>query len=60
VVEPHVGDWYTQVKKDTETAIERPLRVEHRLRSGAAQRSSSRRATATAWSRELVPRRCRM
>jgi DEAD/DEAH box helicase domain-containing protein len=31
VVEPHVGDWYTQVKKDTETAIERPLRVEHRL-----------------------------
>jgi DEAD/DEAH box helicase domain-containing protein len=31
VVEPHAGDWYTQVKKDTETAIERPLRVERRL-----------------------------
>jgi len=30
VVEPHAGDWYTQVKKDTETAIERPLRVERR------------------------------
>jgi DEAD/DEAH box helicase domain-containing protein len=31
VVEPHVGDWYTQAKKDTETSIERPLRVERRL-----------------------------
>ena len=30
IVEPHAGDWYTQVKKDTETAIERPLRVERR------------------------------
>jgi DEAD/DEAH box helicase domain-containing protein len=31
LVEPHAGDWYTQVKKDTETAIERSLRVERRL-----------------------------
>jgi DEAD/DEAH box helicase domain-containing protein len=31
VVEPHTGDWYTQVKKDTSTDIERPLRTEHRL-----------------------------
>ena len=30
VVEPHTGDWYTQAKKDTETAIERPLRTERR------------------------------
>ncbi len=30
IVEPHAGDWYTQVKKDTETAIERPLRVQRR------------------------------
>jgi DEAD/DEAH box helicase domain-containing protein len=31
LVEPHTGDWYTQVKKDTETAIERPMRSERRL-----------------------------
>jgi DEAD/DEAH box helicase domain-containing protein len=31
IVEPHTGDWYTQVKKDTETAIERALRTERRL-----------------------------
>jgi DEAD/DEAH box helicase domain-containing protein len=31
VVEPHTGDWYTQVKKDTSTGIERPLRTERRL-----------------------------
>jgi DEAD/DEAH box helicase domain-containing protein len=31
VVEPHTGDWYTQVKKDTSTDIERPLRTERRL-----------------------------
>jgi DEAD/DEAH box helicase domain-containing protein len=31
VVEPHTGDWYTQVKKDTSTNIERPLRTERRL-----------------------------
>jgi DEAD/DEAH box helicase domain-containing protein len=30
VVEPHTGEWYTQAKKDTETAIERPLRTERR------------------------------
>jgi DEAD/DEAH box helicase domain-containing protein len=30
IVEPHAGDWYTQVKKDTDTAIEQPLRVERR------------------------------
>jgi DEAD/DEAH box helicase domain-containing protein len=30
IVEPHAGDWYTQAKKDTETAIERPLRTEQR------------------------------
>jgi DEAD/DEAH box helicase domain-containing protein len=30
VVEPHTGDWYTQVKKETDTAIEEPLRVETR------------------------------
>ena len=30
IVEPHTGDWYTQAKKDTETAIERPLRTERR------------------------------
>ena len=31
VVEPFEGDWYTQVKKETETSIEEPLRVERRL-----------------------------
>jgi DEAD/DEAH box helicase domain-containing protein len=31
VVEPFTGDWYTQVKKETSTDIENPLRVEHRL-----------------------------
>jgi len=31
VVEPHTGDWYTQVKKETSTEIEEPLRVERRL-----------------------------
>ncbi len=31
VVEPHSGDWYTQVKKDTSTDIEHPLRTERRL-----------------------------
>ena len=31
IVEPFAGDWYTQVRKETETAIEEPLRVERRL-----------------------------
>ena len=31
VVEPHSGDWYTQVKKDTSTDIEQPLHTERRL-----------------------------
>jgi DEAD/DEAH box helicase domain-containing protein len=31
IVEPHTGDWYTQVKKDTSTDIERPLRTGRRL-----------------------------
>jgi DEAD/DEAH box helicase domain-containing protein len=31
LVEPFDGDWYTQAKKETETAIEEPLRVERRL-----------------------------
>jgi DEAD/DEAH box helicase domain-containing protein len=31
VVEPHTADWYTQVKKDTSTDIERPLRTAERL-----------------------------
>jgi DEAD/DEAH box helicase domain-containing protein len=31
LVEPFAGDWYTQAKKETETAIEEPLRVERRL-----------------------------
>jgi DEAD/DEAH box helicase domain-containing protein len=31
LVEPYVGDEYTQAKKDTMTAIEEPLRSEHRL-----------------------------
>jgi DEAD/DEAH box helicase domain-containing protein len=31
VVEPFSGDWYTQAKKETTTAIEEPLRVERRL-----------------------------
>ncbi|HVS85472.1 MAG TPA: DEAD/DEAH box helicase, partial [Gaiellaceae bacterium] len=31
IVEPFEGDWYTQVKKETETSIEEPLRVERRL-----------------------------
>jgi DEAD/DEAH box helicase domain-containing protein len=30
IVEPFNGDWYTQVKKDTNTAIIRPLREERR------------------------------
>ena len=31
LVEPFDGDWYTQPKKETTTAIEEPLRVERRL-----------------------------
>ena len=31
VVEPFAGDWYTQAKKETETAIVRPLRESGRL-----------------------------
>jgi DEAD/DEAH box helicase domain-containing protein len=31
LVEPFAGDFYTQAKKETETAIEEPLRVERRL-----------------------------
>jgi DEAD/DEAH box helicase domain-containing protein len=31
IVEPFSGDWYTQAKKETTTAIEEPLRVERRL-----------------------------
>jgi DEAD/DEAH box helicase domain-containing protein len=31
VVEPHAGDWYTQVRKETSTDIEEELRVERRL-----------------------------
>jgi DEAD/DEAH box helicase domain-containing protein len=31
VVEPHAGDWYTQVRKETSTDIEDALRVERRL-----------------------------
>jgi DEAD/DEAH box helicase domain-containing protein len=31
LVRPATVDWYTQVKKETETTIEEPLRVEHRL-----------------------------
>ncbi|MDX6455297.1 MAG: box helicase protein, partial [Gaiellaceae bacterium] len=31
VVEPHGGDWYTQVRKETSTDIEEALRVERRL-----------------------------
>ncbi len=38
VVEPARVDWYTQVKKDTQTAIEAPLRVVAGARRGAALR----------------------
>ncbi len=31
LVEPFGGDWYTQVKKETDTVVEQPLRVERRL-----------------------------
>src|SRR5205085_5000394 len=31
LVEPFGGGWYTQAKKETETSIEEPLRVERRL-----------------------------
>jgi DEAD/DEAH box helicase domain-containing protein len=31
LVQPFSGDWYTQAKKETETAIEEALRVERRL-----------------------------
>jgi DEAD/DEAH box helicase domain-containing protein len=31
IVEPFAGDWYTQVRKETETTIEQPLRAERRL-----------------------------
>ncbi len=30
VVEPHAGDWYTQVKKETDTSVERAVEVERR------------------------------
>jgi DEAD/DEAH box helicase domain-containing protein len=31
LVEPYQGDYYTQAKKETTTAIDEPLRTEHRL-----------------------------
>jgi DEAD/DEAH box helicase domain-containing protein len=31
VVEPFSGDWYTQVKRDTSTGVDEPLRAERRL-----------------------------
>jgi DEAD/DEAH box helicase domain-containing protein len=31
LVEAHTGDWYTQVRKETNTAVEEPLRTERRL-----------------------------
>ena len=31
LVEPFTGDWYTQVKKETSTDVEEPLRIEQRL-----------------------------
>src|SRR2546421_6932814 len=31
VVEPHAGDWYTQVRKETSTDVEEALRVQRRL-----------------------------
>ncbi|MDE3191592.1 MAG: DEAD/DEAH box helicase [Acidobacteriota bacterium] len=31
IVEPFGGDWYTQVRKETSTRVEEPLRVESRL-----------------------------
>ncbi len=31
LVEPFAGDWYTQVKKETDTVVEEPLRAERRL-----------------------------
>src|SRR5438445_7743833 len=31
VVEPHTGDWYTQVRKETSTDVEEALHVERRL-----------------------------
>jgi len=31
IVEPFAGDWYTQVRKETSTDVEEPLRVERRL-----------------------------
>ena len=31
LVEPFGGDWYTQVKKETDTVVDEPLRVERRL-----------------------------
>ena len=31
IVEPFAGDWYTQVKKETSTGVEEPLRTERRL-----------------------------
>src|SRR3954470_19718350 len=31
VVEPHTGDWYTQVRKETSTDVEESLRVQRRL-----------------------------
>jgi len=34
IVEPFSGDWYTQVKKETSTDIEEPLRVGRRLGLG--------------------------
>ena len=40
VVEPARVDWYTQVKKDTETAIEQPLRGDACRRRRAAVRPS--------------------
>ena len=64
VVEPFTGDYYTQAKKETTTAIEEPLRAERRLglelafgrvvRDGAGRRATSGSRSATRRRSRLV------
>ena len=70
LVEPFAGDWYTQAKKETTTAIEAPVRVERRLglelsfgrsrspsRSSPTRGSRSRRRRRSTSSRSTCRRR---
>ena len=58
LVEPFSGDWYTQAKKETTTAIEEPIRVERRLGLELDLRPRAVTEQVVAYQREGDPRQC--